>query len=887
MSMTRARLFTLINSFERDIRSILQKYVVEEIGERAALAHAFEGCLAKSESDPAGESVPLVEYLDTGTGYDLLNAHRGRLPSDLEREVRELTQNLDRIIGVRNRVMHARPLAAGDSEAATSHLNQYQTPYWVETRRTLAQLMADPTWEPKIVDPVDESATLHNLPLPDYDDTGLIGRGHELQHLVSLLKRGRESVITVTGEGGIGKTALALEIAYQLVDDPDKPFDAVLWTSLKFEKLTAFGVREISGAARDIIGAIQPAARTIATNFVGSVQELSELLDGFRVLLIIDNLETVSGEEFKELYEQLPDEVSYLITSRIGVGEYERRYPLDTLSDNDSLNLFNQFVRARKIDSLNRLSKETRLKIVSELRYSPLAIKWFSLAVEAGNDPINLLRKQDDLLEFCVRSVYDDLSRPAQEVLVALAVIGRTLSTDELVVLLDRPMDDVAMGVQELMRGSLVRRESLTSGDLLLFRLVLTDTARQFLSRRVQPDQQLQRQLEARDKEFRAVQEMRANDLANRSLAPIVVRERNEADAPTSAVLRQALLLTRRDTDRSDRAAAYEKIDLARRMNPDFWEVDRVEGFVRDVYGDLTAATACYERAYANANGEDRAVVSHFFAGHLARKVRDLPRAVTFAREAHEVLGLPDTGTALGTYLVWSHQYEGGIALLEAAVPLSEGKSKVIAITSLASALGRAGTAAKEQSRNPLRQFTYAWRGFQVCLAAIEAGIVDERLKSAAMTCAVVALKGAADCLAGGIQVQKMTEYLDILAKSCVRFNDTSSWMTFVIEVERFSTRRHASAAAKRLLHAVRSLDSDGGSQGGSQGGGDHLVGEVVSNNGNYGFIRHPSYPENLFFHRGSVDDTDGMDVLTAGSLVQFAPEAGDKGPRAVSVSRA
>lgn len=885
MPMTRARLFVLIGAFEGDVRTLLQKYVIDDIGDEEALGSFYAACRAKAQADPSGENVPLAHFLDMREGYDLLNTHRGRLPSDLAKEVRELTQGLDRIVAIRNRVMHARPLAAGDSDAAVSLFNQFRTSYWSELRRTVAQLQADPSWEPAIFGAADNSPVLHNLPLADYDDTGLIGRGKEVSDLVTLLKRGREPVITVTGEGGIGKTALALEVAYKIVDDPEMPFEAVLWTSLKYEKLTAYGVRAITGSARNIVGAIQPAGAAIESGFSGSVDELAELLEGFKVLLVLDNLETVSGDEFRALYDALPVEVSYLITSRIGVGEYERRYPLGALSDKDSLQLFNQFVRARRIDSLSRLTNQTRINVVRELRCSPLAIKWFALAVDAGNDPLTLIRRQDDLLEFCVRSVYSELSRSAQEALVALAVLARPLTSDELVVLLDRPIDEVAMGLQELMRGSLVRRESVGTDDELLFQIVLTETATQFLSRRIQPDEQLQRQLESRDREFREIQERRASDMAVRSLAPVVVRQRTEADAPTCTVLRQALLLSKQGVDRS---AVYEKVDLARRMNPDFWEVDRVEGFIRDSYGELAAATASYERAYANASGEDRAVVAHFFAGHLARKVRDVARAIQFAKEAHTVLDLADTGMSLGTYLVWAHQFDAGIRLLESVIPRSTGKSRIIAVSALAEGWRRFGESASSEGHNALHQFQYAWKGFDIAVAAIESGIVDERLRATAADCAAVAVRGAAACTQSSIRVPGLPDHLAKLNTMAVRFVDCRVWPSLIAEVRKFALIKGAPIAAKRLLETVNALAGEEvGTTSSLQSNGSFLVGEIVNVSDKYGFIRHPKFPENIFFHRGSVVDDETMNALRPGLLVRFAPEILERGPQATNVSPA
>jgi len=882
LPMTRARLFVLIGAFELDIRSIIQKYVVDEIGEEACLGGFFESCLSKRLKDPTARETPLVNFLELRESYDILNVHRKELPADLAREVRELTPNLDHLVGIRNRVMHARPLAAGDGDAAVSLLSSYVTRFWTELRRTLAHLNADPTWEPLMDSVVDQSATLHNLPLPDYDDTGLVGRTKEIEELVALLKRGREPVVTITGEGGIGKTALAIEVAYNLVDDPSFPFEAVLWTSLKFEKLTAFGVREISGAARDVVGAVRPIGQAMEKEFTGSVGELSALLEGFKVLLILDNMETISGQEFRMLYNSLPDSVTYLITSRIGVGEYERRYALGALSDKDSIQLFNQFVRTRRIESLSRLSGNTRIHVVKELRFSPLAIKWFALAVEAGNDPLSLIRHQDELLEFCVRSVYNDLSKPARNVLIALAVLSRPLTTDELVLLLEVPTDEVSVGVQELMRGSLVRRENVGSTDDLLSQITLTDTATQFLSRRIQPDEFMKRHLETRDREFREVQERRANDIASRSLAPVVVRHRSAADIPTCTILRQALLAARKGGDPS---VAYEKIDLARRMNPDFWEVDRVEGFIRDAYNDLTAATASYARAYSNAVDEDRAVVAHFFAGHLARKVRDTKRAIEFAREAHHVLGTPDTGVALANYLIWSNEFFEGISLLQGVIPKSSGKVRVIAISSLAEGWKRAAINSGEADRNFLRQSELAWKGFEIALTAIEAGIVDERLRGTAAECAVLAMRALTVCLKSGIKVPDIAENLTQLGSKLVRLTGTRSWPILVTEISRLSSERTAPSAARKVREIVNGLseESEGVSERPTVS--KTLMGEIVSVRDRYGFIRHPRYPENIFFHSGDLVSEYKFSDLRSGSIVQFEVESSGRGPRGIRVN--
>lgn len=875
LPMTRARLYVLVESFETDIRHLLNKYVVSEVGDAKTFGDLYAVCISRRDSEGNGEELALENFLHLGEGYDLLNAHRGKLPQELAIEVREQTANLGELIGIRNRVMHARPLLAGDSDTALSILDAFKTGYWPELRRTLAQLRADTTWEPANLNTTDISSILHNLPLPDYDDTGLVGRSLEVQEVVGLLKRGREPVITITGEGGIGKTALAIDVAYRIVDDKNSPFEAVLWSSLKYEKLTAFGIKEISGAARDLIGALQPAGKSIDVGFSGSISELSDVLDGVRVLVVIDNLETVSGDEFRSLYNALPDSVSYLITSRIGVGEYERRYSLEALRDKDSLHLFNQFVRARRIKTLSALSNDARVEVVRRLRFSPLAIKWFALAVEAGKNPHELVNQQDELLEFCVRSVYDELGARAKEVLTALAVLSRPLSPDELVVLLDQASDTVATALQELIRGSLVRRESVGTPSDLMFQIVLTETATEFLGRRVEPDESLKRQLESREREFREVQERRATDIAARALAPVVVRQRSDADVPTCMILRKALLLAHRGADSSQ---VYDLVDRARRMNPDFWEVDRVDGFVRDSFGDLATATACYERAYERARGEDRAVVAHFFAGHLARKLHDVNRALRYSREAHELLDVADTGAALGNYLVWTHSFDEGIGYLEIAVQRSLGRSRIIAISALADAWRRFAESVGDRDRNPLQQFDHAIRGFAISVAAIESGIADDRLRSTAAACATVALNGASVCLRSGMRVSSLASFVERLETTLVRFVGTRSWNSLKESVESLANLRGSPTAANRLRESLRSLDSSTGTPAHGDPLPRSLVGETVNVSATFGFIRHPMFPENLFFHAGSVSEIGGISSLANGMLVRFSPSYDDSG---------
>lgn len=883
--MTRARLYVLIDSFEIDMRRILVRYVLDHVAEEDAMGRdVFNRASARRIADDAEAVSSIAEYLDLQDAYDALNRNRLILPADLGDELRANTHAVNEIVPIRNRVMHGRPLASGDAEKVVGACERFTSRYWPTTLETLQHLAKDATWQPVFeVKAKPSEKVLHNLPLADYDETGLIGRTADCVTILKHLRRKREPIITVIGEGGIGKTAVALEAAYSLLDDPDSPFECILWVSLKTEKLTTGGVVEIGDAVRDVAGAARRLGQAVIKDFAGGISDLSSLLEGVNALLIIDNLETISGSEIVALYEALPDSINYLFTSRVGVGQFERRVVLDPLSPKDAGILFRNLARSRSVTRLSRLSQPTVDEIVNRLRYSPLAIKWYVMSVESGREPHQLLTSQDELLDFCVRSVYQTLTVPAQTILAVLYAIDRDSTFDELAILTDLAIDGLRRAVHDLLASSLASLEP-DNENQLVSRVRLTEVARHFLRRVSPPSAQLVESVLGRERQLRESEEHRKADEQARLLAPNVVRVQSTNEQPVAYLLRLALL----ESHKGQLHEASEYIERARELNAEYWEVDRVEAFILSTANRVEQATTLYRSALRKAEGEGAAVVSYFFAGHLARKVRDVPQAIEFARSAHVYFSSPETARLLGTLLIWNGNFRSGQEHLETALEDARGKARLITLTALVDSWKKWAEHLIVHDRQMVEAFQKANAGYSLGAREIRQGVYDVKLADAVMECFGSCISAITTGSVDELTYRRpLTEMLEFVSQQRLIFEKTRVWSYLPGHLGKLQRFERSPATIKRLCQNLLEKSNEKKLPA-SERIGEELVGRVQIWNGTYGFIQHIDYPNNVFFPGAAIDNMkirDDRENLK-GRQVRFKIEsiAGEERTRATWV---
>jgi predicted ATPase/class 3 adenylate cyclase len=346
---------------------------------------------------------------------------------------------------------------------------------------------------------VSPQAPKHNLPL---QHTSLIGREAAQAAVLALLAA--ESLVTLTGTGGIGKTRLALAVAGEVVDQYRDGVWFVELAALVDPDLVpstvaqVLGVRDEPGRALTLTLGDQLQERQllvvldnceqVAAGCAALVTALLRVVPGLRVLATSREALRVRGER---LYQVAPLRVP--------------RPPLPALvalSQYEAVRLF--IARAQDAQPDFAVTNETApavAEICARLDGLPLAIELVA-ARSRLLGPEALLARLGERLRVATGGARDlparqqtlraaidwsyDLLEPAEQTLFArLAVFagGRTLAAIEVVCDADRDLGiEVLDAVESLLDKSLLRRELGADGEQ---HLVLLETIHEYARERL------------------------------------------------------------------------------------------------------------------------------------------------------------------------------------------------------------------------------------------------------------------------------------------------------------------------------------------------------------------------------------------------------------------
>jgi tetratricopeptide (TPR) repeat protein len=172
---------------------------------------------------------------------------------------------------------------------------------------------------------IEKSSALSSLPRRPY----FVGREDELKAiLLSLQTNSRTYIIGIEGIGGVGKSALAIELGYRCVEN--NLFANVIWISAKESVLTLHGIEPILAEAKTLSDILITIGTSLGNPTIGNlsiqdqIRRAYVLISRHTTLLVLDNFESLSKNEQRDILDFLrrsPITLKVVITSRERVAE--------------------------------------------------------------------------------------------------------------------------------------------------------------------------------------------------------------------------------------------------------------------------------------------------------------------------------------------------------------------------------------------------------------------------------------------------------------------------------------------------------------------------------------------------------------------------------------
>ncbi len=355
--------------------------------------------------------------------------------------------------------------------------------------------------------------------------------------------------------------------------------------------MTSTEIVRIETSIEDSLGLFGSAAAELGSAGTPNtaIERLTEILESFPTLLVLDNVETVLDESFPRFLREVPVGSKVLITSRIGV-KTENPFKITGLSEDDAIRLMRILAKSRRVD-LGRIATNDDLRAwAQKMKCHPAYIKWFISGVQSGQTPEKLLNDNGLVLDFCMSNVFEYLSEPSRAALRAMLVAPGAHTMAELASLTQQDSSTIQEIIQELTSTNFVIQ---VRGGASGTALELSDFAREYLRRKLRIDEQERHRIVERHKHLYLIGGGLKQAHLSNPYDPATIDIRGAGDYSAAKLLRDAVEYAM--TDRVDKALQLcsEGSELA----PGYHEVARVEAYVHELSANYWEASDSYSRA--------------------------------------------------------------------------------------------------------------------------------------------------------------------------------------------------------------------------------------------------------------------------------------------------
>ncbi|WP_028987059.1 NB-ARC domain-containing protein [Thermicanus aegyptius] len=286
-------------------------------------------------------------------------------------------------------------------------------------------------------------------PAPYYE---FIGRREEIKKIYDeLIDHHKNYLLSLVGDGGIGKTSIAYKVAEEIKDKIDggvSNFDDVIWISAKDQRLYFDERRELNPEFRSLddlfnkillifydVNYIKDMNRRKKLDFV------NQALEGTKFFFVLDNLEIFDGEEINQIYQFIknaPFGHKFLLTSRhdLRVHEFVKIERFNLESSREYINNLVINLNVNEIDKDDIINNFNEFYTLTN--GNPLYINFFISQILRGRKLKDILAKRNlesekSLKAYCFDSTLSNLSGDELKVMYTLAVSEQNfLSFNEL-----------------------------------------------------------------------------------------------------------------------------------------------------------------------------------------------------------------------------------------------------------------------------------------------------------------------------------------------------------------------------------------------------------------------------------------------------------------------
>lgn len=402
----------------------------------------------------------LLEFISFATSLEILKKNKNLLDVS-SKELLEM--NYDGFVfakDIRNSVEHGRVVTPNEEqnfskfcEKITKNLDLFP-----RTTKEIEDLNKGIENEEDYENYIDEREEIHNLPLPEWEDTGWVERKDLNIQLKKKLRN--NNVISFIGDAGSGKTALAVKKCYEYLNGKiENDFEAIMYHSFKTEKFSKGEIIDLQNNLNTTEKFFKSLA--IIDHHNDPIKNLIRHLEDNKVLLLLDNLENVLDNQiinFLELFSEAEHNSKIFITSRVPIGHGDISIKVGPFSDKEALDYFERLSKYLQIERVTRkLDLQSKKKLTNDRFNNPLYIKLALNAVADGSSLTEAFRKEKDLLNFSYLTIYNKLNILSKRIVGILFTIKQELTLSSICDLLENENPDlVSQSIKDLIRKNIL-----------------------------------------------------------------------------------------------------------------------------------------------------------------------------------------------------------------------------------------------------------------------------------------------------------------------------------------------------------------------------------------------------------------------------------------------